>query len=60
MKVKPGDVLVCQCEDCDVELTVSQTCSTASCGEQCDVQVACCDQPMALKPPEGGCGCCCG
>ncbi|HEY3397316.1 MAG TPA: hypothetical protein VGM19_06590 [Armatimonadota bacterium] len=58
MKVKPGDVLVCQCEDCGLELVVKETCSSDACGhEACDVEATCCDKPLVLKKSEG---CCCG
>ena len=49
MKVKKGDVLVCSCEDCGVELTVTNTCTTEKCGLECDVKATCCDKPMVLK-----------
>jgi hypothetical protein len=58
MTVKEGDVLVCQCEDCNLELVVQQACSEDACGcEGCEIQVSCCDLPMVVK--EKG-GCCCG
>ena len=57
MVVKEGDVLVCQCDDCDTELTVTKACSTVACGDKCDVEVSCCDKPMVVK--SAGC-CCCG
>lgn len=49
MEVKEGDVLVCQCDDCNIELTVTKACDTKSCGVKCDIDVNCCDQPMKLK-----------
>ncbi len=55
MKLKDGDVLVCQCDDCDAELTVTKACTTESCGDGCDVKATCCDKPMVKK---GGCCCC--
>ena len=67
MKVKEGDVLVCQCEDCQATLTVvaacpAETCSTASCGcgEECDVEATCCGLPMVVKSSKPSCGSCCG
>lgn len=50
MEVKEGDVLVCQCDNCDVELTVTKACSQGSCGECMDIQIQCCDVDMAKKP----------
>ncbi len=63
MKAKAGDVLVCQCEDCKMELLVQETCTAdSSCGcgceEGCEVTVVCCDKPMVVKEKKGGC--CCG
>ena len=62
MKVNEGDVLVCQCEDCNLELVVQQSCSEGSsceCGDSgCEVNVSCCDKPMELKEKKSGC--CCG
>jgi len=49
MKVKKGDVLVCSCEDCNVELTVTKACDTEKCDIKCDVNAVCCDKPMKLK-----------
>jgi hypothetical protein len=49
MKVKEGDVLVCKCKDCDVELTVTKACKSEVCGTRCDVKAMCCDEPMKLK-----------
>jgi len=49
MKVKKGDVLVCSCEDCDVELTVTKACSTEKCDIKCDINAVCCEKPMELK-----------
>lgn len=62
MKVKEGDVLVCQCEDCNVQLVVQETCTAESscgcgCDDGCEVSVTCCDKPMVLKKKGG---CCCG
>ncbi len=54
MKVKEGDVLVCQCDDCDAEITIIKACSTESCGESCDIEVTCCGKPMVLKKKEKG------
>jgi hypothetical protein len=62
MKVKEGDVLVCECEDCDLELVVRQGCTKQSCGcdsDGADITVTCCDKPMVLQEKKGGC-CCCG
>ena len=55
MKVKEGDVFVCKCEDCDLELTVTQACTTQTCGTCSDIEVMCCDQPMVLKSEAGCC-----
>ena len=49
MKVQEGDVLICACGDCDVELTVTKACSHGSCGECTDLTVECCGKPMILK-----------
>ena len=51
MKVKQGDVLVCNCNDCKIELTVTKACSTELCGHEvvCDVEASCCGKPMTLK-----------
>lgn len=52
MKVKEGDILVCQCEDCHIELMVTKACDTESCGVQCDLDAKCCEKPMKLKGKE--------
>ncbi len=57
MQVKQGDVLVCQCEDCNLELTVTKACEDDKCSTCSDVEVSCCGKPMTVKA--GGC-CCCG
>lgn len=51
MKVKEGDVLVCTCGDCVIELTVTKACSSDTCGHEveCEVEASCCGEPMALK-----------
>lgn len=49
MKVEEGDVLVCSTEDCEVELTVTRTCRSKTCGTACDIEATCCDEPMELK-----------
>jgi len=51
MKVKEGDVLVCNCSDCKIELTVTKACSTELCGHdvECEVEASCCGKPMILK-----------
>ncbi|MGD9496314.1 MAG: hypothetical protein AB7Y46_08385 [Armatimonadota bacterium] len=49
MKVQEGDVLICSCEDCDLELTVTKACSQGSCGDCMDVTAECCGRPMVLK-----------
>lgn len=51
MKVKAGDVLLCPCEDCEFELTVTKTCADEVCSHEseCEIEVTCCGQPMALK-----------
>jgi hypothetical protein len=49
MKVKEGDVLVCHCEDCHIELTVTKSCSTETCGVECELDAKCCGEPMDLK-----------
>jgi hypothetical protein len=56
MKVKVGDVLTCQCEDCGLEITVNKTCGEEACGhEECDLEATCCDKPLVLKK-KGCCG----
>ncbi|MGC9319843.1 MAG: hypothetical protein ACP5KN_17550 [Armatimonadota bacterium] len=49
MEVKEGDVLVCQCEDCDMELTVTKACRQGSCGSCMDIEATCCDLPMVKR-----------
>jgi hypothetical protein len=49
MKVKEGDVLVCSCDDCNVELTVTNSCSDKTCGDECELDVKCCGKPMKIK-----------
>ena len=52
MKVKVGDILVCQCKDCQIELTVTKTCSDETCShevEECELDASCCGEPMVLK-----------
>ena len=52
VKVKVGDVLVCQCKDCQIELTVTKTCSDDKCtheAEECELDASCCGEPMKLK-----------
>lgn len=49
MKVKEGDVLVCSCGDCDVELTVTKACSPEECHVECDIEARCCEEPMVLR-----------
>ena len=59
MKVKAGDVLACQCDDCDLELTVTKACKDDAC-DACscsDVDVSCCGKPMVVKTSTCGCGC---
>jgi hypothetical protein len=63
MKVKEGDILVCLCDDCNLQLVVQRTCTAeGSCecgdGDGCDITVTCCNEPMALKEKKSGC--CCG
>ena len=54
MKLKEGDVLVCQNEDCGAEIVVCKPCP---CPEtKGDIEATCCGQPMV--PKSGGCGCC--
>jgi hypothetical protein len=55
MKAKEGDVLVCQCEDCGMEVTVSKSCSGDTCSTCEDLEVMCCGEPMEKKEK----GCCC-
>jgi hypothetical protein len=51
MDVKDGDVLVCACEDCDIELTVKRACSGDSCTHEseCELTVECCGKPMEVR-----------
>ena len=51
MKVKEGDILVCHCSDCKIELTVTKACSTELCGHdvECNVEASCCGKPMIQK-----------
>ena len=58
MKVKEGDVLVCQCGDCELEVTVTRVCGPVSCGCEpvcCEIEASCCNEPLVVKS-----GCCCG
>jgi hypothetical protein len=48
MKVREGDILVCTCDDCKVELTVTKSCDDKTC-KDCDIDVKCCGKPMKLK-----------
>lgn len=50
MQVTEGDVLICQCDNCDAELTVSKVCSQGECGTCMDLQIECCGVEMAKKP----------
>ena len=50
MEVREGDVLVCQCDNCDAELTVTKACDQGSCGECMDIQIQCCGVEMTKKP----------
>lgn len=49
MEVKEGDVLICQCDNCDVELTVTKACEQGSCGDCMDIQAMCCGVEMVKK-----------
>lgn len=51
MKVKEGDVLVCKCGDCKIEMTVTKACNPDKCGHdvECVVEASCCGEPMVLK-----------
>jgi len=49
MKVKEGDVLVCKCKDCTIELTVTKACNPDACGVECDISASCCDGAMEIK-----------
>ena len=49
MKVKEGDVLVCQCDKCDIELTVTKVCSEGVCHIEGSIDLKCCDKPMIIK-----------
>lgn len=51
MDVKDGDVLVCSCEDCDMELTVKRSCSGDACthDSECELTVMCCGKPMEVR-----------
>lgn len=53
MKVENGDVLVCDCADCHLEVEVTRVCTTESCGEACDVDARCCGKPMKKKSKQG-------
>ena len=50
MEVREGDVLICRCESCDVELTVTKACAQGACGDCMDIQVQCCGMEMVKKP----------
>ena len=49
MKVHDGDVLICGTSDCKVELTVTHSCESETCGDACDLEAICCKEPMELK-----------
>ena len=51
MKIKEGDVLVCTCDDCKIELTVTKACTDQECGCEfdCDIDASCCGEPMVVK-----------
>lgn len=49
MKIKTGDVLVCNAHDCQVQLTVTHDCDLETCGDTCDIEATCCGQPMEVK-----------
>ncbi|MDW7710379.1 MAG: hypothetical protein SCH98_07865 [Deferrisomatales bacterium] len=49
MKVKVGDILVCDCADCHLEVEVTSVCTTQKCGTDCDVDARCCGKPMKRK-----------
>ena len=49
MKVKEGDVLICTCNDCTIELTVTKACNPDACGIECDINASCCDGTMEIK-----------
>ncbi|HTP67067.1 MAG TPA: hypothetical protein VMJ66_16875 [Geobacteraceae bacterium] len=51
MKVKEGDVLVCACGDCKIEMTITKACNDQVCGCEvdCDIDAKCCGEPMTLK-----------
>jgi hypothetical protein len=49
MIVKEGDVLVCQCDDCDIELTVTKSCREGTCHIEGNIDLNCCDKPMIVK-----------
>jgi hypothetical protein len=53
MKVHEGDVLICGTDDCKVELTVTKSCESSTCGEACDIEATCCDEPMEVKTTQG-------
>jgi hypothetical protein len=50
LKVKEGDVLVCKCKDCTIELTVTKACNPDACGVECDISASCCDGTMRRIP----------
>lgn len=50
MEVREGDVLICQCDNCDVELTVTKACEQGSCGDCMDIEIKCCGVDMVKKP----------
>jgi hypothetical protein len=49
MKVRYGDILVCDCGDCHLEVEVVAACTPDSCGVECDVDARCCGKPMKKK-----------
>jgi hypothetical protein len=52
MDMKDGDVLVCTCDDCNIELTVNRTCSGDDCAHEdseCELVVMCCGEPMKVR-----------
>lgn len=51
MKVREGDVLVCSCGDCNIELQVTKACTPDVCGHdvECEIDAECCGSPMTVK-----------
>jgi hypothetical protein len=49
MKLREGDIVQCECDDCFVELRVRTSCTGETCGTECDTELRCCGREMRVK-----------